>query len=79
MEVSPEPGSLADLAAEVLRSKSWWRESDSIVLGRLLRGVGAGPGQQELLSYMFFDDEYFARQIALGQAAADRALRCGWQ
>jgi len=79
MEVSPEPGSLADLATEVLRSKSWWRETDSIVLGRLLRGAGAGPGQQELLSYMFFDDEYFARQIELGQVAADRALRRGWQ
>jgi len=81
MEVSPEPGSLAELATQVLRSKShtWWRETDSIVLGRLLRGAGAGPGQQELLSYMFFDDEYFAAQIELGQAAADRALRRGWQ
>ena len=81
MEVSPDPGSLATLASEILsfKSRSWWRESDSIVLGRLLRGAGAGPGQQELLSYMFFDDEYFARQIQLGVKAADRALRKGWQ
>ncbi len=80
MDVSPAPGTLAQLAADVLRSKgrTWWRETDSLALGRLLRGVGAGPGQQELLSYTFFDDEYFARQIALGQQAADRALARGW-
>jgi len=80
MDVSPAPGSLAQLASDVLRSKgrTWWRETDSLALGRLLRGVGAGPGQQELLSYTFFDDEYFARQIELGQQAADRALARGW-
>lgn len=80
LEVSPPPGSLAQLAADVLRSKgrTWWRETDSLALGRLLRGVGAGPGQQELLSYTFFDDEYFARQIDLGVKTAEQALREGW-
>jgi hypothetical protein len=80
LEVSPAPGSLAQLATDVLRSKgrNWWHESDSLALGRLLRGVGAGPGQQELLSYTFFDDEYFSAQIELGIAAADAALAGGW-
>lgn len=80
LEISPKPGSLAQLATDVLRSKgrNWWRESDSLALGRLLRGVGAGPGQQELLSYTFFDDEYFSAQIELGIAAADTALAGDW-
>jgi NTE family protein len=80
MEVSPTPGALAELAAEVLHSKgrAWWRETDSLALGRLLRGVGDGPGQQELLSYMFFDDEYFSRQMEIGQSVAREALARGW-
>ena len=71
---------LAALAAEVLHSKgrAWWRETDSLALGRLLRGVGDGPGQQELLSYLFFDDEYFTQQIELGAHQARAALRGGW-
>lgn len=81
LEVSPDPGSLAELATEVLHSKgrAWWRETDSLALGRLLRGVGDGPGQQELLSYMFFDDEYFSRQIELGAQVARDALARGWR
>jgi len=80
LEVSPTPGALAELAAEVLHSKgrAWWRETDSLALGRLLRGVGDGPGQQGLLSYMFFDDEYFSRQIEIGQSVAREALARGW-
>lgn len=80
LEISPPPGALAQMAADVLRSKdrSLWSESDSLVLGRLLRGVGDGPGQQELLSYTFFDDEYFARQIDLGVHVAARAIKGGW-
>lgn len=80
LEVSPSPGTLAALAAEVLHSKgrAWWRETDSLALGRFLRGVGDGPGQQELLSYLFFDDEYFTQQIDLGARQARAALRRGW-
>jgi NTE family protein len=81
LEVSPEPGTLAEMASDVLHSKgrAWWRETDSLALGRLLRGVGDGPGQQELLSYMFFDDEYFEQQIELGARVARNAVRRGWQ
>ncbi len=81
LEVSPDPGSLAQLATEVLHSKgrAWWRETDSLALGRLLRGVGDGPGQQELLSYLFFDDEYFTQQNDLGAEVARKALRRGWR
>jgi NTE family protein len=80
LDVAPQPGELAALAAEVLSGKSrrWWRELDSLALGRLLRGVGDGPGRQELLSYTFFDDEYFARQIDVGRRAAEDALVAGW-
>jgi NTE family protein len=79
--VSPGPGDLAAMAADVLRGKrrTWWRELDSLALGRLLRGAGDGPGQQELLSYMFFDDEYFTRQIDLGRETARAALDVGWE
>ncbi|MGV1036262.1 MAG: patatin-like phospholipase family protein [Candidatus Nanopelagicales bacterium] len=84
MAVSPEPGQLRDLAAATLRSNvrrgplGFWRESDSIVLDRMLRGLGDGPGRAELFSYLYFDETYFAEQIKLGEAAAEEALASGW-
>ena len=84
MAVSPEPGQLRELAAATLRSNvrrgplGLWRESDSIVLDRMLRGLGDGPGRAELFSYLYFDETYFAEQIKLGEAAADEALASGW-
>lgn len=84
LSVAPEPGQLASLADRVLRDKygTWpWRwldDSGTWLLGRLLRSVGDGPGRAELLSYLAFESEYFAEQIALGSAAADAALEHGW-
>jgi hypothetical protein len=46
---------------------------------RVLRGLGDGPGAMELLSYAYFDREYFRRQIDLGRQAAEAALAAGWQ
>jgi NTE family protein len=84
MTVSPAPGALGALAEDVLvqqtRSLSGKvRESDSLLLDRLLRGMGDGPGRRELLSYVFFDSEYFTEQLELGAAAARAALARGWE
>jgi NTE family protein len=84
LEVGPEPGQLAAVAETVLRQKygawpwKWWDDSSTWLLSRLLRSVGDGPGRFELLSYLAFEAEYFAEQIALGEAAADVALDAGW-
>lgn len=85
LTISPRPGALSTLAGTILARKlhqgplSVWRESDAFAIDRLLRGMGDGPGRLELFSYLFFDQEYFAAQIALGAQAAQAALRAGWQ
>lgn len=78
LEISPEPGTLAELAQATLDAKAGWRDPSALAVQRLLRGVGDGPGTQELLSYAYFDSEYFTAQIALGEAAAWQALDAGW-
>lgn len=77
LEASPDSGELADLAADILKSKRF--DPQSAMLGRFLRGLGDGPGAMELLSYIYFDDTYFAAQIDVGIAAAEKALSGGWQ
>ncbi|MCB0914156.1 MAG: patatin-like phospholipase family protein [Actinobacteria bacterium] len=83
MVVSPSPGELGLLAEQcATRGRGplgLWRSSDLYALNHLLRGLGDGPGRRELLSYVMFDESYFTAQIALGAAAAERALRDGWQ
>ena len=85
MTVAPEPGQLAAVAQSVLTEKygdwpwRWLDDSGTWLLGRLLRSVGDGPGQGELLSYLAFETEYFTEQIRLGAAAADAALARGWE
>lgn len=84
LAVAPRPGQLAEVAEEVLAEKygrwpwRWLDDSGTWLLGRLLRSVGDGPGRAELLSYLAFEQEYFAEQIALGAAAAEKALAQGW-
>lgn len=82
MEVSPAPGAMGRLAADVWARRTdrlgWLRETDNWLIGRGLRGLGDAVGRRELLSYLFFDEEYFARGIELGQEAAATALRVGW-
>ncbi|MFN8125547.1 MAG: patatin-like phospholipase family protein [Candidatus Nanopelagicales bacterium] len=78
--VAPRPGELGNLAEFVMtrkrlsRWRSWLRESDLFALERVLRGIGEGTGQRELLSYVLFDDEYFAAQIDIGANAARAAI-----
>ena len=82
MTVSPAPGELARLAARVLadntRRFGAVREQDNYLLGKLLRGAGHGAGRRELLSYLFFDEDYFAESIKCGHYAALDALAAGW-
>lgn len=79
--IAPRPGELGSVAEFVMtrkrmsRWRSWLQESDLLALERVLRGIGEGTGQRELLSYVLFDDEYFAAQIDIGQNAAIAALR----
>lgn len=85
LTVSPEPGSLGVLAAEVISAKLYGnlfgrlRDSDAYALDRLLRGIGDGAGRRELLSYLFFDEDYFGAQIERGRVAAELSLANGWQ
>lgn len=84
LAVAPQPGELAAVADAVLREKygrwpwQWLDDSSTWLIGRLLRSVGDGPGRSELLSYLAFEEEYFAEQIVLGEAAAQKALAEGW-
>ena len=81
--VSPPPGELGRLAAEVFRRRTGGLgrlgQVDNWLLGKVLRGAGDDVGRRELLSYLFFDEEYFAASIALGRTAAAAALDRGWQ
>ncbi len=83
MAVSPPPGALGRAAAEVFARKTNGlgrvTEMDNWLLGRAIRGAGDGVGRRELLSYLFFDEDYFAAGIELGRAAARRAIGGGWE
>jgi NTE family protein len=82
LAVSPPPGAMAALAADIHASRThplgWLREQDNWLLGRLLRGGGDAVGHRELLSYLFFDEAYFAAGIELGRQVARDALAVGW-
>jgi hypothetical protein len=52
---------------------------DNWLLGQAIRGAGDGVGRRELLSYLFFDEDYFAAGIELGRKTASDALSRGWQ
>lgn len=77
LEVSPEPGVLAELATDILDSKRF--DPSSVFLRTFLRGLGDGPGAMELLSYAYFDSDYFDAQINVGIEAAEATIAAGWQ
>lgn len=83
LAVAPPPGAMAAMAAELHAQKTgrlgWLRERDNWLLGRLLRGGGGAIGRRQLLSYLFFDEDYFAASIDLGRRAAREALAAGWE
>lgn len=83
MLVSPAPGELSSLAGEIIEEKTSKplgpiRESEDYALDLLLRGLGDSPGRLELLSFLYFDSDYFAAQLDLGARAAEAALAAGW-
>ncbi len=76
LTVSPPPGEMGRLAAKVYEQKiagaGALREPDNWLLGRMLRGAGDASGRRELLSYLLFDEDYFALCIELGREQAAR-------
>ncbi len=83
MVVSPPPGEMGRIAAEVHEQRTGRlglvRETDNWLLGRIIRGGGDAVGRRELLSYLFFDEAYFAAGIELGRRTAAAALARGWE
>jgi len=83
MAVSPPAGAMGRAAdrifAEKTRGLGRLTELDNWVLGKALRGAGDNVGRRELLSYLFFDEEYFAAGVDLGRTAATQALARGWE
>ena len=83
LAVSPAPGEMGRIAAEVFDRRTGGlrrlTEMDNWLLGQAIRGAGDGVGRRELLSYLFFDEDYFAASIELGRTTAAAALSRGWQ
>jgi NTE family protein len=83
LAVSPPPGEMGQIAAQSFdrRTGGFGRltEMDNWLLGQAIRGAGDGVGRRELLSYLFFDEDYFAAGIELGRKTASDALSRGWQ
>ncbi|MDB4972613.1 MAG: hypothetical protein JWN48_954 [Myxococcaceae bacterium] len=83
IEASSKPGQLAQLAQHIVREWGSGLRSMRIRLTyRLFRtaltGLGTGLGNEELLSYVFFDADFAKEQIALGRAEGVRAAKAGW-
>ena len=83
MEVSPPPGQMGRIAADVFdrRTRGLGRltDMDNWLVGKAIRGAGNAVGRRELLSYLFFDEEYFEAGIELGRQTATAALSRGWE
>ena len=83
LTVSPPPGEMGRIAADVFARRTGGlrrlTEMDNWLLGQAIRGAGDGVGRRELLSYLFFDEDYFAAGIELGRNTAAAALSLGWQ
>jgi NTE family protein len=83
MTVSPPPGEMGRIAADTFdrRTRGLGRitDLDNWLVGRAIRGAGNAIGRRELLSYLFFDEEYFAAGIELGRRTAAAALSRGWE
>jgi hypothetical protein len=83
MVVSPPPGELGRIAADVYQRRTSGlgrlSELDNWLIGKAIRGAGDDVGRRELLSYLFFDQEYFEAGLELGRRAAAAALGRGWQ
>lgn len=83
MAVSPPPGAMGRAADRIFgeRTRGLGRltDLDNWLIGKALRGAGDRVGRRELLSYLFFDEEYFSAGVELGRSAAAEALGRGWE
>ena len=83
MAVSPPPGEMGLRAARAFEHRTGGlgrlTEMDNWLVGKAIRGAGDAWGRRELLSYLLFDEEYFAAGIELGQQMARAALATGWE
>lgn len=83
VEVSPEPGAIARMARRVVTRKpslsGLYQRLEVELLRRVYAGLGSGHGNDELLSYLLFDQAFTQQQIELGRqdgrAAARQATR----
>lgn len=73
--VSPANGTLSPLAASIASKLTLWKKLNHWLLSFLISGAGRGAGNNELLSYLLFEPEYFEEQFKLGEEDA----KCGWQ
>jgi NTE family protein len=75
--VSPRPGRLAKLAREVISAPSVsrnYRRFEYCALRTVFAGAGRGMGNDELLSYLFFDEHFARKQMELGRQDARNIL-----
>lgn len=83
LDVSPPPGAMGAMADDVYRARTHGlgrlTEMDNWLLGKAIRGAGDAVGRRELLSYLFFDEEYFAAGVELGRMTAREVIGQGWQ
>lgn len=82
LAVSPPPGAMGAMADDLYRARTQGlrrlTEMDNWLLGKAIRGAGDAVGRRELLSYLFFDQEYFAAGAELGRRTAREAIGQGW-
>lgn len=83
IEASSQPGQLSKLAQEIVRQPGKNLRAIRIrLLYRAFRlaltGLGNGLGNDELLSYVFFDRDFAEQQVALGRLEGIRAAEAGW-
>jgi len=75
---SPVPGTLARMARRILSQpcslSERYRRIEYEVMRRAIAGVGSGRGNDEMLSYLFFEPEYARQQIQLGRQDARAKL-----
>jgi NTE family protein len=77
--VAPLPGQLARIAHEVFskptaNTRRNYRHLEYLAVRAAFAGLGRGVGNDELLSYFLFDEEFNRRQIELGRQDARNVL-----
>jgi hypothetical protein len=77
MVVTPRNGELSQRARSAFKSRPLLRPDLYSAISCLLPGEGLG--NNELLSYLYFDEGYFESQFELAREDAKDALKRGWE